>query len=186
MYPTHDEVIQVVNTFQRENLPEHELITLHLKGDSLRSFYARFVRKDQVIQLSLDILPNRGSIGWHVEKPHFWHAHTVDLYHEHIEPYPQYLRDLMEADDSLPIVSIDNESEAYQNGGYPIFGYGLMHNRTIVAFVQHDGMDEDDKWFTLNPDLPHGKLVVDPEILKKVNNDVHLENWIDDEKEWWA
>ena len=189
MYPTHDEVIQVVNAFQREHLPEHELITLHLKGDSLRSFYARFVRKDQVIQLTLDILPNRGSIGWHVEKPHFWYAHTVDLYHEHIEPYPQYLRDLMELDPYAPIVSCDGESDAYPEGN-PIFGYGLLdESKHIKAFVQHDGMDEDDKWMTYNPYLPHGQVVTDAAVLEAVNASEYPNiryKWIDDEKEWWA
>lgn len=187
MYPTYDEVVNVVQAFQREHLPEYELITLHLKGDSLRSFYARFVRNDQIMQLSLNILPNRGSKGWHVENPHLWHVHTVDLYHEHIEPYPQYLRDLMECDSSLAIVSLDNEDDAYPEG-HPIFGYALITpDKTIVAFVQHDGMDEDDKPYTYNPHLPHGQIVTDPVVLDVLNDNerLHLEKWHDDEKEWW-
>lgn len=185
MYPTHDEVIRVVTAFQREHLAEYELITLHLKGDSLRSFYARFVRKDQVIQLSLDIVGNMHNVGWHVEKPLFWDVHSVDLYSEHVEPYPPYLVKLMQMHPEKAIVSIDNESDTVEDGGYPVFGYGAIdQTKSIVAFVQHDDMRE----YTKNPDLPFGVVVTDPKIIADVNEytrDQILSFWNDDEKEWW-
>jgi hypothetical protein len=190
MYPTHDEVIDATKFWSSMHCPEWELVDIHGVGDSLRSFNALFDREGDVLSVSFKIMPNHSSQGWHVREDRLIYVGTPKSdWPRKIEPYPQYLRDLMEADDQAAIVSLDNEEDAYPEG-HPVFGYALLDEaRNIIAFVQHLTDDPDQRRWTFNPFLPHGVIVTDPVILQTLmeTEGEHIRtNWIDDEKEWWA
>ena len=185
-YPTREEVIDVATKYAERHAPQFTLSSIHLQGDSLRSFSVSYTRRgtDQVLRVSMKVIPNfTYADGWHHEDDRLTYVGPSPDNEPNLYVYPMYLQRLMELYPHHAIVSLDNEDEP------AVFGYGVIEDNRVIAFAQHDSNDPETRAATHNDYLPHGQVVTDPDIMEAINDneaDRIAREWIDDVKEWWA
>lgn len=192
MYPTQDQVIDAIRRWQVTSAPDFELKSVHLMGDSLRTFSLTFSNGTLGLRMSLKIMPGHSTEGWFATESHLFNLDERVTWEDNLRPYPVHLRDLMRYYPHNAIVSIDNEDEAYPVG-HPVFGYAVIDDRKrIIAFAQHPRTpwdETDDTDYTFNPFLPHGEIVTDENVMETLTDTESPRirgEWVDDEKEWWA
>lgn len=168
-YPSRHEVVKTVEQWAANQMPDYTLASID--STQVSSFGAAFHNPatGETVHLHLNLYPNQSASypGWHIRNPELWRIGTnVPPNEEGVKVYDDDLEALMRVFPQSRIVFLDNEDDDWH-----VFGYAALGRDGILGFIQHEPKwDEED--YTRNEDLPYGTVVVNADVIDRVNADM--------------